>query len=81
MVQVSLKAARGDARELQPLETPRSYYCGWPLAPTVGNVARVYSRMAADLRNCTRSAPTFDDAVTLHELIAAVEILTQCHSL
>jgi hypothetical protein len=29
--------------------------------------------MAADLRNGTRTAPSFDNAVKLHRLIAAVE--------
>jgi hypothetical protein len=41
--------------------------------PMVGNVARTYARMAADLRQGTRTAPSFDDAVALHEVIAAIE--------
>jgi len=39
----------------------------------VGNVARTYARMAADLRQGTRTAPSFDDAVALHRVIAAIE--------
>jgi hypothetical protein len=38
-----------------------------------GNVARVYARMAQDLRGGTRIAPTFDDAVAVHQVIAAIE--------
>jgi hypothetical protein len=30
--------------------------------------------MAADLRNGTRTAPSFADAVELHRLIAAIEL-------
>jgi predicted dehydrogenase len=38
-----------------------------------GNVARLYARMARDLRDGTRTAPSFDDAVALHQIIAAIE--------
>jgi predicted dehydrogenase len=37
------------------------------------NVARTYSAMAADLRHGTHTAPNFDAAVALHQLIDAVE--------
>lgn len=42
-----------------------------------GNVARIYKRLAADLRNETRTAPTFDDALSLHEVLSAVERAAQ----
>lgn len=73
MVQLSIKGARGEERELRPLEVPEAYTSGWPENAIPGNVARNYARMAADLRDGTRTAPTFDDAVSLHRLIAAVE--------
>jgi predicted dehydrogenase len=38
-----------------------------------GNVARLYARMARDLRDGTRTAPSFEDAVALHRVIAAIE--------
>jgi predicted dehydrogenase len=38
-----------------------------------GNVARLYARMARDLREGTRSAPSFQDAVAVHRVIAAIE--------
>ena len=41
---------------------------GWARGPE-----RVYARMAADLRHGTRTAPTFDDAVAVHRIIAAIE--------
>lgn len=73
MVQLSLAGAQGEERELRLLEVPASYRSGWPDNVIPGNVARVYARMAADLRNGTRTAPTFDDAVEIHRVIAAVE--------
>lgn len=73
MVRLSIQGARGADTALRPLEVPGSYYAGWPQDTVPGNVARVYARMAADLRNGTGTAPSFDDAVALHRLIAAVE--------
>lgn len=73
MVRLSIHGARHEDKIMCPLAAPNSYYAGWPQDTYPGNVARVYARMAADLRNGTRTAPTFDDAVVLHQLIAAVE--------
>jgi predicted dehydrogenase len=38
-----------------------------------GNVARLYARLAQDIRDGTRTAPSFDDAVAVHRIIAAIE--------
>lgn len=38
-----------------------------------GNVARIYYRLAADLRHGTRTAPNFEDAVALHRVLQAIE--------
>ena len=38
------------------------------------NVARIYARMAYDLREKTRTAPSFEEAAELHRLIAAIEV-------
>jgi predicted dehydrogenase len=73
MVQLALTGGRGGERVLRPLEVPASYREGWPDDVVPGNVARLYARMAADLRNGTRTAPSFDDAVETHRIIAAVE--------
>lgn len=73
MVQLTLEGARGDERALKPLEVPASYRSGFPDDVIPGNVARVYARMAADLKHGTRTAPSFDDAVEVHRLIAAIE--------
>ena len=37
------------------------------------NIARNYAKIAKDLQEGTHTAPSFDDAVALHRVIAAVE--------
>lgn len=73
MVQLSLKGARGDEKVFRSLEVPASYRSGWPDDVEPGNVARLYARMARDLREGTRTAPSFEDAVAVHRIIAAIE--------
>jgi predicted dehydrogenase len=70
LVPLSLKGARGKETTFRPLEVPASYLSGWPEDVVPGNVARVYARMARDLRVGTRTAPSFEDAVALHRVIA-----------
>ncbi|MBP6864357.1 MAG: Gfo/Idh/MocA family oxidoreductase [Candidatus Didemnitutus sp.] len=73
MVQLSLRGARGEATELQPLVPPPSVYIGWPANVTARNVARIYSKLADDIQHGTRTAPSFRNAVALHEIIDALE--------
>jgi predicted dehydrogenase len=73
MVQLSLKGARGEETVFRPLEIPASYRSDWPKEVEPGNVARLYGKMAQDLREGTHSAPSFDDAVAVHRIIAAIE--------
>lgn len=70
---LSLEGGRGDERTLRPLAPPAACLAACPDDAVVGNVARVYARMASDLRNNTRTAPSFEDAVELHRVIAAIE--------
>jgi predicted dehydrogenase len=79
LVPLNVKGARGDDRILAELSIDSD---GVDIEDGVpGNVARVYRRLAADLRNGTRSAPTFDDAVSLHQLLSAIEQSAQAGSL
>ena len=73
MVQLSIRGANGDARELAPLPLPASAHEGVPDVLFARNVARIYARVAQDIRSNTRSAPSFRDAVALHETIDAIE--------
>ena len=72
-VPLTLSGARGDEKTFQTLTVPDDCQAELPADPMVGNVARTYARMAADLRQGTRTAPSFDDAVALHRVIAAIE--------
>lgn len=76
-VQLSLKGAHGDEKEFQSLEVPESYRGKFPANLIPGNVARVYAKMAKDLREGTRTAPSFDDGVEIHRMIAAIESAAQ----
>ena len=73
LVPLSLRGARRDEKAFRPLEVPASHRSGGPRDVVPGNVARVYARMAQDLREGTRTAPSFADAVALHRVIAAIE--------
>jgi predicted dehydrogenase len=74
MVQLSLKGAQDGEKALRPLEVPASYRSAWPEDVVPGNVGRLYARMARDLRDGTRTAPSFEDAVAVHRVIAAIEL-------
>jgi predicted dehydrogenase len=73
LVQLSLHGATGEAERLEPLSPPASAYEGLPDGPVARNVARMYSLVAGDIREGTRVAPSFRDAVILHETIDAIE--------
>jgi predicted dehydrogenase len=73
MVELSLKGARGGEKTFRSLEVPSSYRAGWPDDVEAGNVARLYAGMARDLREGTATAPSFEDAVAIHRIIAAIE--------
>jgi predicted dehydrogenase len=71
-MQLALEGSRADVKAMKALAVPASYREGGENL-MVGNVARVYARMAADLRNGTHTAPTFEDAVEVHKIIDAIE--------
>lgn len=77
MTQLSMVGARGEEKELKPLTPPASMYEGWPENTIPRNVAGIYARIAKDIRNGTREAPSFEDAVKLHELLDAIEQTSQ----
>jgi predicted dehydrogenase len=73
MVPLSISGANGDAKGLSRLMPPATAYECWPDNPVAGNVARVYALVAEDIRSGTRSAPSFRDAVALHETLDTIE--------
>ena len=72
-MQLSLEGGRGDEKAMRTLPVPDAFLASYPEAVMPGNVARVYARMAADLRDGTRTAPSFEDGVDLHRLLATIE--------
>jgi predicted dehydrogenase len=71
IVPLAIAGARKDQRMLAPIAVPDD---GLTLEDNVpGNIARVYRRVAADLRDGTQTAPSFDDALELHRLIEHIE--------
>lgn len=70
---LTLRGANGAQKELEVLDVPRSPITGPEATVRSENVAQVYARLADDLRDGTRTAPTFDDGVRLHSLLAAIE--------
>lgn len=76
LVELKVEGARRDeSMALMPL--PAQFVEGWPEDIRPGNVARLYARMAHDLKHGTRTAPDFDDAVGLHTLIDAIEVASR----
>jgi predicted dehydrogenase len=77
MARLSLAGARGDDKEMQPLDPPAEMYEGLPDEVIPRNVRGIYALVAGDIRNNTRNAPSFGDAVRLHELLDAIERSSQ----
>jgi predicted dehydrogenase len=71
IVPLAIRGARGEDRTLQPMAIPEDEIDLEDRVP--GNVARIYRRLAVDRRQGTRTAPSFDDAVALHRVLAAIE--------
>ncbi|MEG3159411.1 Gfo/Idh/MocA family oxidoreductase [Sphingomonas sp. LB2R24] len=67
-----LEAAIGPDAAFTPIDLSEQSI-GFPENPAAENVARIYARIAADLRDGTRTAPSFDDAVAVHRILAAIE--------
>jgi predicted dehydrogenase len=74
LVPLSVQGATTSEPALHAMEVPASFQASvFGLTPEPGNVARLYARLASDLRDGSRSAPSFQDAVRLHRLLEAVE--------
>lgn len=71
IVPLTIAGGKGDDRTLAPIVVPEDDVTLSDHVP--GNIARVYARVAADLRDDTQTAPTFDDALDLHRLLDAIE--------
>ncbi|MBY6006265.1 Gfo/Idh/MocA family oxidoreductase [Salipiger bermudensis] len=73
MVQLTIKGARRDETELTEQMPVPAVYEGEPEFPGARNIAGMYARVAQDIRTGSRSAPSFADAVGLHEILDGIE--------
>ncbi|MBE2276757.1 MAG: Gfo/Idh/MocA family oxidoreductase [Rhodobacteraceae bacterium] len=72
-VDLQLQGGQGQDGAWRDLEVPVEYTAGpWAENINPANVGRLYARMADDIRNGTRTAPTFDDAVELHRILETI---------
>src|SRR3989442_455231 len=64
---------KGAHSSLQVLPVPQKYRWAPPQGPST-NVAQAYAHFARDYREGTHLCPTFDDAVTRHRMLEAIEM-------
>ena len=77
MFDLSVFGGRGEMQTVEPLPLPGSYASFPELDTFPTNVALMYARLAADLREGSNTAPSFNDALRLHRVIAAIEQAAQ----
>src|SRR5256886_1851215 len=70
--ELDVRGGNGDQSSLELLPVPEQYRCAPPQGPGT-NVAQAYAHFARDYRKGTHLCPTFDDAVTRHRLLNAIE--------
>lgn len=74
MADLSLSGGFGKDRQLAPLDIPASHrWAPEALTNPALNVAQTYLLLGNDIRDGTRTAPSFDDAVVRHRLLQAIE--------
>jgi len=72
--EMTVRGGRGAQPSLEVLPVPEQYRWSPPQSPGPStNVAQSYARFARDYREGTHLCPTFDDAVTRHRLLDAIE--------
>jgi predicted dehydrogenase len=70
--EVTVRGGKGAQSSLEALPVPQQYRLS-PLQGPALNVAQAYARFARDYREGTHYCPTFDDAVTRHRMLNAIE--------
>src|SRR6184192_2191011 len=70
--QLTVRGGKGAQSSLEVLPVPEKYWWSPPQGPST-NVAQAYARFARDYREGTHFCPTFDDAVTRHRMLDAIE--------
>src|SRR5438552_8643791 len=70
--ELDVRGGKGAQSSLELLPVPDQYRWAQPQGPGT-NVAQAYARFAHDYREGTHLCPTFDDAVTRHRMLDAIE--------
>src|SRR5213080_569695 len=70
--EMTVRGGKGAQSSLEVLPVPEKYWWSPPQGPST-NVAQAYARFARDYREGTHFCPTFDDAVTRHRMLDAIE--------
>ncbi|HEX9430726.1 MAG TPA: gfo/Idh/MocA family oxidoreductase, partial [Candidatus Bathyarchaeia archaeon] len=70
--EMTVRGGKGGQSSLDVLPVPKTYQRP-PLQGPSTNVAQAYARFARDYREGTHLCPTFDDAVTRHRMLDAIE--------
>ena len=70
--EMTVRGGKGATSSLEVLPVPEQYRWSPPPGPST-NVAQAYARFAHDYREGTHLCPTFDDAVTRHRMLNAIE--------
>jgi predicted dehydrogenase len=70
--EMDVRGGRGAQSSLEILPVPEQYRWAPPQGPGT-NVAQAYARFARDYREGTHFCPTFEDAVTRHRMLNAIE--------
>lgn len=75
MFDLTLVGGRGDDKTLSPMEIPAEHRWVPAEIQALGiNVGQMYALMARDIREGTRTAPSFADAVVRHTMLDALEV-------
>jgi len=70
--EMDVRGGKGAQSSLERLPVPRQYRWSPPQGPST-NVAQAYAHFARDYREGTHFCPTFEDAVTRHRMLDAIE--------
>jgi predicted dehydrogenase len=70
--EMTVRGGKGAQSSLEILPVPQQYQWSPPQGIST-NVAQAYARFARDYREGTHLCPTFDDAVTRHHMLEAIE--------
>src|SRR2546423_11229292 len=70
--ELDVRGGNGDQPPLELLSVPEQYRWAPPQGPGT-NVAQAYAHFARDYREGTHFCPTFEDAVTRHRMLDAIE--------